>query len=359
MSRGKKPSCSSFPRYSECVGSYQIEQLCPEPPESYVAGLGIDVHASLAGESISLSEEGEHLKALCEHKYNSLVLDVASSETDTNLNFPLVEGEVQTLVEQRLWWGDRWSGQADRIDLWGDRALVVDYKTGRGAVEPAESNLQLRGLAVLVKRKFPALKKVYVAIIAPMSIGVTLAAYDEEGLAAATEDILDLIAEVNKEHAPRTPTPNACKYCRAKSVCPEVSEKALTLRSNPAPVTLSADKLGELLTASEFIEGYIESLRTEAKVRLGAGAKIPGWTTKAGRTSRAIPDASAAFTILADKMSPEDFASACKVSVPSLEKAFAKSTGLKGKEAKVAFESAVAPVMETKTGDFTLAKEVA
>jgi hypothetical protein len=56
-------------------------------------------------------------------------------------------------------------------------------------------------------------------------------------------------------------------------------------------------------------------------------------------------------------MTPEDFAGACKVSVPSLEKAFAKATGLKGKAAKEEFDIAVATVLEVKEGNPMLTKE--
>jgi hypothetical protein len=217
----------------------------------------------------------------------------------------------------------------------------------------------LRGLAVLVKHRFPTLKKIYVAIIAPRSIGTTLACYDEEGLAAATEEVLELVAEISKEHAPRTPAPEACKYCPAKAVCPEVGEKAIALPDHSHPPALTNEKLGQLLISAEYIEDYIVALRAEAKSRITLGVRVPGWTTKEGRTTRAIADATAAYNLVADMMSPEDFAGACKVSVPSLEKAYAKATGMKGKAAKESFEATIAPVLETKTGDPILTKEVA
>jgi CRISPR/Cas system-associated exonuclease Cas4 (RecB family) len=347
--RGDKPSCSSFGRYSLCAGSYQIGLLVPRDEGGPEAKLGTDVHAALAGEKVeNLSEEGENLYNLCRWHLAKLQDEVMGDEVS-----------FQTRVEQRLWWGDEWSGQADRIDLWDENALVVDYKTGRGEVEPAERNLQLRGLAVLAKRRLPHLKKVFVAIIAPMAGGVTLAEYDEESLAAATEEVLDIIKTISEEHAPRTPAPSACKYCPAKSVCPEVSEKAITLPVSPAPVTLTTEKLSELLVVAEYVEDYIMALRTEAKNRLTQGVPVKGWYMKDGAKKRAIEDPTAAYNILAEKMSPEDFAGACSVSVPSLEKAYAKATGLKGKAAKEAFEAELAPVITTKQNASSLAREVA
>lgn len=347
--RGDRPSCSAFGRYSQCAGSFQIGLLVPREESGPAAQLGNEVHAAMAVDSPEgLTEEGENLYNLLQHYIRKVQSEVMPAAVT-----------FQSLVEQRLWWGDEWSGQSDRIDLWDDSALVTDYKTGRGEVEPAERNLQLRGLAVLTKRRFPKLKKVYVAIIAPMAGGVTLAEYDEESLAAATDEVLELIKTISEEHAPRTPTPSACKYCPARSVCPEVSEKALALPDNPAPTTLTAEKLSELLLVAEYVEDYIMALRQEAKSRLTQGVPVKGWYMKDGAKKRAIEDPTAAFQILADKMSPEDFAGACSVSVPSLEKAYAKATGLKGKAAKEAFEAELAPVITTKQNASSLAREVA
>lgn len=347
--RGDRPSCSSFGRYSLCAGSYQIGLLVPPDEGGPAAQLGVDVHAALAGGKVeNLTEEGENLYNLCEHYLRKVQCEVMPAAVS-----------FQSMVEQRLWWGDEWSGQADRIDLWEQNALVVDYKTGRGEVEPAERNLQLRGLAVLAKRRFPNLKKIFVAIIAPMAGGVTLAEYDEEALAAATEEVLELIKTISEEHAPRTPAPSACKYCPARAVCPEVAEKALALPDSPAPVTLTTEKLSELLLVAEYVEDYIMALRMEAKNRLTQGVPVKGWYMKDGAKKRAIENPTAAYNILADKMSPEDFAGACSVSVPSLEKAYAKATGLKGKAAKEAFEAELAPVITSKQNASSLAREVA
>ena len=120
----------------------------------------------------------------------------------------------------------------------------------------------------------------------------------------------------------------------------------MTLVEADKVLAVSNEELGEWLNKAEYIEDMCFALRTEAKNRLKNGTTIPGWKMGAGRKSRSIKDASAAYQLLADSMSAEEFAGCCKVSVPSLEKAFAKAKGLKGKEAKESFDGAVAPVME-------------
>jgi hypothetical protein len=331
--RGTAPSCSSFARYAQCLGSYQIAALVPEPPSSAVAELGNAVHADLAGEKVTLTDEGQMLSGLCRKALDALHVEIGVSNP-------------QTALEKRLWWDNVYSGQADRIDVWGDNALVVDYKTGRGSVDPAERNMQLRGLAVLVKRHYPEVKTVFAAIIAPMSIGTTATMYDEGSLAVAANEILLLMEAIQTKNAPRRPSPEACKYCRAKSICPEIKQDAMTLVAADKLLAVSDEAMGEWLVRADYIEEMCTALRVEAKNRIKNGATIPGWKLGAGRKSRSIKDASAAYQLLADAMSAEEFAGCCKVSVPSLEKAFAKAKALKGKEAKEAFDGAVAPVME-------------
>jgi CRISPR/Cas system-associated exonuclease Cas4 (RecB family) len=344
--RGTKPSCSTFGRYATCPGSFQISQLVPKEESGPAAQLGTDIHLALSGGKVTLTEEGEEVYNLCLYHLRNLQKTVIG-ETPTHV-----------LLEQRLWMNGEWSGQADRIEFWGeDNALVVDYKTGRGEVESAEDNMQLRGLAVLLKHRFPHLQNIYCAIIAPRAGGVTLAQYDAEALAEAKREVLELLAAIREEGAPRNPSAKACKYCPAKTVCPEVSTRAVTISQNALPPALSDQKLAELLNQADYIEDYIMALRGEAKNRLTLGVRVPGWTLKDGRKTRSIADASAAYNLLADRMTPEDFAGACKVSVPSLEKAFAKATGLKGKAAKEEFDIAVAAVLEVKEGSPMLTKE--
>jgi hypothetical protein len=339
--RGQAPSCSSFKRYAQCHGSYQLALGLPDSSGAD-AQLGTDVHLALSGGDIVLSDEGEMLRCMCAAAYSKLATEVIGAD-----------GPMLSYFEERLWFGKReWSGQADRIDIFNDTsALVVDYKTGRGAVDPAESNVQLRGLAVLAKHRFPFLTQVFVAIIAPMSCGTTVAMYDEEMLALAQTEMVDLVARISAPGATKqlAPSASACKYCRAKTVCPAVRVQALAVLEEPEyAVALDNEKLADYLAKAEYIEDFIVALRQTAKERLSKGEVVPGWTLSPGRTTRNIPDATAAFSLLADTLGGEEFASACKVSVPSLEKAYAKAKGLKGKAAKEEFEAAMASVIETK-----------
>jgi hypothetical protein len=96
------------------------------------------------------------------------------------------------------------------------------------------------------------------------------------------------------------------------------------------------------------VESFIEALREEAKKRLQDGQEIAGRKLQAGRTNRSIEDISTAFQRAG--LDSDQFLSACKVSIPCLEKIFAASNDMKPKEAKAKLEELLSDVLVSKTG---------
>jgi hypothetical protein len=345
--RKGKPSGSAAKQYFLCPGSWQMQRGLPDQETSY-AKLGTDVHWVLAGGKGDLTEEGMELVRLCRAAYDEIALQFIGTMP------------VTTKTEERIWVDGEWSGSLDRVDFIGESdALVVDYKTGRGEVDPAESNLQMRAYAVLAKHRFPHLENIIVAVIAPRAGGTTIARYDSEALALAKAEIHGIIKAVYAKDAPRIPSNEACKWCRAKAICPEVKSAALTMATKtPLEVpALSEDQILEVLNNRGAVKGFIEAVEMEAERRLKSGITIKGYTLKDGRTTRKIEDAEAAFA--ACDIDTQLFMGAVSVSVPKLEKAFAEAKGLKGKEAKQAFETALSGIIESKQGEPVLAKEAA
>lgn len=267
--RKGKPSPSSFHRYTDCPGAFALEQSVPEGKSSPEANLGTLVHRHLSGEKVELDAEGAQIAAKCREQYLELAQEIIGTEQIT-----------ATLVEERLWFGDDWSGAIDRIDFFGDSALVIDYKTGRNKVEDASANTQTRGYAVLVAENYKAVTTVYAAVIQPHTGAPTVTVYDEQDIAQARQEIEELIAAIKAPDAPRKPSPDACKYCRALAICPEAASETRALATrNPADVPALPDpELGQLLSASNVVEDFIAAIRDEAKVRLKAGREVPGWT---------------------------------------------------------------------------------
>ncbi len=327
--RGKKPSVSSLTRYSACPGSWRLEKDLPEPPESEDAKSGTEIHAWLASQDCELTESQKEVADSCERQRKEIELSIVEERT---------VGTMAIRDSLRLWFGESWSGLCDYLDFLNDEAaFICDYKTGRVGAADAETNLQLRGQAVIVKKNFPHLKRIYSAIIQPLAGKPTMVCYTEEDLELATLEIEGIMLLLDSPEAELNPTPDGCKYCKAKSICPALREQSLELAqvSKKAIVSeLSNRDISYYLKASKPVESFISELEKEAKKRLSEGQEIKGCELTPGRVTRAVTDAQAVFGRIGDKITTEAFVECCKLSLPSLEKAYATATGLRQKEAK-------------------------
>ena len=177
---------------------------------------------------------------------------------------------MKHLKEERIWGiNDRISGKYDGLLIDAPRALVYDFKTGRGKVEKAEGNLQLRALAVLVKEKYPQILELTAAIIQPFAEGdkVDCVVYESEELLWARAELESALDKADEENAPRIPGAEQCQYCLAKSDCPEAEQEALSLVSTSVDMILA--RMPKLLDRCILAENIVKAIREKAKEELG------------------------------------------------------------------------------------------
>jgi CRISPR/Cas system-associated exonuclease Cas4 (RecB family) len=342
--RNGKPSASGFSRLALCPGSWNLEQTLPPQEENKYMALGTAVHAVLAGQAEfdTLTEDGQDIATRCLSQFSEMIGQLDLGE------------RTKEVIEERFWYDDLFSGAIDRIDFFGeDTAVVTDYKTGRVAQSGAAENYQLRAYAVLVKKAYPELKTILVAIIQPLADGKTIAEYNEEDLAKAEEEIVGIVTASQSNDAIRTPSPDACKWCRAKSICPEVrrAHKELEVVSSSVVPQLSNEEILAVDEKAEVVLDFIDEVRKEMKARMMAGQQFAGRSLTEGRKTRSVTDALAVISALAGVVEQSDILSCSKLSVTSLEKVYAKARGLKGKDAKQQFEDALGWLIETTTSE--------
>jgi CRISPR/Cas system-associated exonuclease Cas4 (RecB family) len=341
--RKGKPSASGMSRLALCAGSWNLESTLPEQEPNQYMQLGTDVHAVLAGtkEFDELTEEGQEIATRCLSDFSTLIAQLDLGE------------RTAEVLEQRFWYNDAYSGAIDRIDFFGDVAVVTDYKTGRTAQGKASENQQLKAYAVLVKNHYPELKTIFVSIIQPLAGGTTIAEYNQQDLAAAEQEIIAIVSASLDPEAPRTPSPDACKWCRAKSICPEVqaTHKELEVISGAVVNKLTNEELIAIDDKAEVVEDFIEEIRKEIKSRLLSGQQITGRKLGKGRITRNVTDTAAAISALADIMPPDVVGVATKISLSSLEKAYAKAREIPLKDAKSNIEQSLGWLIETKESE--------
>ena len=324
------PSASSAERLTLCPASHGLGLTAPEPPESEVAGMGTRIHSVLAGEvGAACSDDEMRIADLCVMHMERLLEQTFGDE------------DVDITHELRLWHNDKASGQLDVLavsrsdpDSHDGRGLVIDFKTGRGEVEHAARNMQLRWQAVLA-RKHASLTEVTVAIIQPYAEGdkVTTCLYSSSTLDMAEREMDKVLELVADETQQPNPSAKACKYCRAATICP-AAHKEVTELAKVDTTALSGDRVAELLASCELAEKIITHVRNHARSILDGGGEVPGWQLRPGVIRQSITDLPGLYARLnaSHEVSGEEFADSCTATKGKVKALLKDKTQLKGRQ---------------------------
>jgi len=355
------PSASSAARYAVCPGSFLLEQEVTEAEvSSSDATTGNRIHSYLAGEIIQLPDEEQRIASACR----------AMEDTLRKAVFPF-ETAFLAIRERRLWDYDKafekaWSGKPDVVyyDEATATALVIDYKTGRGTVEHATGNVQLRALAVLVNLTFGPFRQITVAIIQPSESEPTTCTYGAQDLVRAEAEMARLMESVRQPGQPRVPSSDGCKYCRAKPICPEargvVETLPATVQKECGEIVMSPEQIAAFLDKIPLAEAVIESVRGKARRILEAGGAIPGWKLKPGAVRESITKPEVVFgRFVQAGGTQEQFAGAITITKTKFRDAVKTATGSKGKALDELVEGLLEDCTEQKATSPSIIKEKA
>lgn len=181
-------------------------------------------------------------------------------------------------------------GTSDVIGESADELLVLDFKFGYNEVE-IKRNPQLisysAGAWAKLDRRFSRVRNV---IIQPKcSSEPKEIAYSSEEFAKITNEISPKVQAAVKG-GPLVPSPEACKWCKSKPVCPALRGEIVALAQREFAenvVHLTPEDLGELLLKLELLEPAAKSIRNHALKLMAVGTDIPGWKRVTGKTNRA------------------------------------------------------------------------
>lgn len=362
--RRNLPSASAASRYAACLGSWDLERQVAEVESTVDAAIGNRIHAALALETVNdLTTDESWIIDRCREQEAELV-KATFGQVDTNC-----------FREKRLWSLDKdgnklWSGKPDVIytaqfrgNQWG---LIIDYKSGRGTVENAAENLQLRCLVALLDESWGfTLDRITVAIIQPLTGPPSVAVYESSDIHSAILESNGLMKEIQKVGQPRTPSEAACKYCKGKPYCKEARELAVAPPLTDAPAGITPDAIASTLTnqtLAAFLdraaqaEAVIEACRSEARRRLSEGDAIEGWTLKDGAVRESITDSEKVASRFLELGTYEQLAPAIALNKAKLKEAVKTATGFKGQQLTAKLDALLDGCTESKTSQPTLTK---
>lgn len=351
-------SASAVESAALCPGKPAAEKGLPDE-QNPDAIAGTKMHTAFeVGDVSGLTDPQRKTVLLATDLLNDLRL-VWSTRTTAQM-FP--EDEQKHHYRERRVWGfeDRLSGKFDGLVIEGDRGLIYDLKTGYVEAMEAPRNFQLRALAVLAALEFK-LAEVTVAIIQPNVYPQTSeAVYGEEELDRSRAEIEAIIARAENPAAKRTPGPIQCKFCRAKTTCPEALEMTQSIaKITPDEITLA--QLPDLLDACAVAEKMIAAIRKRARAEIDEVAgSIPGWRLKQGAMKEKVilPEELWRRIHKTFGIAAHDFAQICDVSKTKLKALVKEASGLKGKALDEALGNVLDGVVEAKRNAASLSREV-
>jgi len=284
-------SASRADRFMTCPGSYRLEELMPYEPAGPAAAIGTAIH--------ELSEKILNGVAINASDYPDDHLDMANEYASFINN--LVENPRKRMIEVNVDAGLKslhyaLGGTADAVLVDGDHLHICDLKTGRVLVE-AEDNKQLLTYALGVMRQLNAPE----SITCTMHIYQPRAGHSKWTVSGATlvQHGQDLLAAANLAltfDAPTNPSTSACKYCKAKPICPSIRAKVQdNARKDFIEIVKKDEKEGtgnvpaitpEMVELAQLAGMWSETVIELAKKQITNGSLIQGWTLRPGRKTK-------------------------------------------------------------------------
>ncbi|MCE5229040.1 PD-(D/E)XK nuclease family protein [bacterium] len=353
---------SNLQRAWLCPPSVWRESEMPEMEAGAAAEEGRMLHAAVVrawkrGDFTGLDDEQRGAVAGCVRFLNEKAEGALQDLIILEQTIPVLDSDSQPLVEREV--------TPDVVILrGGGLALVIDWKTGRGAPQfDAGHDLQLLTYAIAVRNHYTSAKitRVHVFRFHPRlwdenrETSVSYGGSDDDW--HQREGILSEIILQSQPDANAVPGAAQCQYCKAKMICEEFrawSEPDPSTLPAPVNTALTPAKLGQILQYRDrlkLLDKMMSDAEDMAKQAIGQGIEIVSpdgtrWGLKEGSPTRTISDLSRARAAMLPHIPSDAFDSACKVSITSLEKVFKTATRLKGKAAAEAFASTMDGAIE-------------
>jgi len=271
-------SASRTDRFMQCPGSYRLESLMPYEPAGEAAAIGTAIHELseiiLSGKEVPAGTDQDH---------------VAMAQGYADFVNTLVENPRKKLIEVNLDEGLKslhpaLGGTADAILVDGNHLHVVDLKTGRVAVD-ATDNKQLLTYALGAMRqlKAPSTIECTMHIYQPR-VGHSKWTVSGNYLELHGRRLLEAAELALSGDAPTNPSPDACRYCKAKTICPSMREKVQEVARNDFKPDTTVTP--EMLDNAVLMAAWADAVQSAAKDQLTNGQAITGWTMRAGRKTK-------------------------------------------------------------------------
>ena len=272
---------------------------------------------------------GTHVHSLIERVVKGGVVDKQPIDIENSINLAMdVINGIRTRfpgghegVEDRVGLdaydlAEVWGTMDYRYIVYGHSLFAVDYKNGVIPV-PADSP-QLLTYALGAAGKFlDDFQQITTCVIQPNALEgppVKWHTMTPWQLRHWLDHVLrPAIAEAKSPHARAIPGEYQCRWCPAKSNCPEYRDKSLAVAKLeykalvgnqtpviPSPEEMTPEQLADVYTKLPLLTDWIKHVQAVVASRLEKGKPVPGYKRVAGKNKRSWRDEEAAKQFLLD-----------------------------------------------------------
>jgi len=271
-------SASRTDRFMQCPGSYRLESLMPYEPAGEAAAIGTAIHELseiiLRGGAIPTGTDPDHLSMA--QGYANFVNTLVENPRKKMIEVNLDEG-LQSLHPAL-------GGTADAVLVDGDHLHVIDLKTGRVAVD-AQDNKQLLTYALGAMRQLKAPNTIECTMhIFQPRVGHSKWTVSGNYLELHGRRLQSAAELALSSDAPTNPSPDACRYCKAKTICPSMREKVQEVARNDFLPDTSITPA--MLDDAVLVAAWADAVQSAAKAQITEGKAIQGWAMRAGRKTK-------------------------------------------------------------------------
>ena len=264
-------SASSLDRLALCPPSARLGKDIPDK-SSADAERGTRIHAAgealLLGNTISMGIDDEEYQIA--KLYAEYVWDVAGDEG-------VIHVEAEFHKELGLYNPD-FGGTADAVVIVGRNLHIIDLKSGRTPVQ-AKENKQMLTYALGAWDRYGRANFDFIHLHIFQPSNVSTIFYGADRMLRWIEELIEIGNKADDPFEKPNPSAKACHFCKAKTVCSAMREKAIT----NAKQDFAENDLEKLLDDAKLAITWAEAIQEKAKQAILDGADAGKWTLKNGR----------------------------------------------------------------------------
>jgi len=198
----------------------------------------------------------------------------------------------EVVVDVELEGTSTW-GTCDRLTIYGDKAVMGDYKTGISVIDTPTENWQAKAYTAGAFQKFPELKEIIFVFYIPVRDEVLHGKFTRDDLPKLVKDLSyviksgELIRPQWEEGYPDLTklSPNVnCRFCAYEDRCPALGaiaiEVANRVAENTLPKTDIADPddpetLEQLWAIAKIVTNWATRIKAKAIAKAKEGVEFP------------------------------------------------------------------------------------